>query len=96
MAASRSEHKKKRKVTMFSRKPSFDESPLQELSEDQMHQVAGGCASSCSKDWNWKHHHHHHHWHKKTTPAVKVEVIVIGNNTSSSWSSTPNYGNGHW
>jgi hypothetical protein len=60
---------------MFGKKPSFDESPLQDLSEDQMNQVAGGCDSSSKKDWDWKHHHHHHHWTKKTSP-VTVEVIV--------------------
>jgi hypothetical protein len=69
-------HNKKREEesNMFSKKPSFDESPLQDLSEDQMTQVAGGCDSS-KKSWDWKHHHHHHHWMKKTNP-VKVEVIV--------------------
>ena len=63
---------------MFSKKPSFDESPLQDLSEDQMNQVSGGSDSSYKKDWNWKHRHHHHrhhHWKKNSTP-VKVEVIV--------------------
>jgi len=66
---------------MFSKKPSFDESPLQDLSEDQMNQVAGGCDSSYKKGWDWKKHHHHHHW-KKTTP-VKVEVIVKLSNGKS-------------
>jgi hypothetical protein len=70
---------------MFSKKPSFDESPLQDLSEDQMNQVAGGCDSSYKKDWDWKkHHHHHHHW--KTTTPVKVEVIVeIGGKKYTYW-----------
>jgi len=70
---------------MFSKKPSFDESPLQDLSEDQMNQVAGGTDSSYKKGWDWKkHHHHHHHW-KKTTP-VKVEVIVeIGGKKYTYW-----------
>jgi hypothetical protein len=72
---------------MFSKKPSFDESPLQDLSEDQMTQAAGGCDSS-KKSWDWKHHHHHHHHHhwKKTTP-VTVEVIVRFNNgtTKTYW-----------
>jgi len=70
---------------MFSKKPSFDESPLQDLSEDQMNQVAGGCDSSSSKSWDWKKHHHHHHHHKNTNP-VKVEVIVkIGSKTYTYW-----------
>jgi len=65
---------------MFSKKPSFDESPLQDLSEDQMNQVAGGSGSSYKKEmsydewskWNKKHHHHHH----KNTKTVKIEIIV--------------------
>ena len=70
---------------MFSKKPSFDESPLQDLSEDQMNQVSGGSDHSYKKDWNWKHHHHHHHWMKKTTP-VKVEVIIeVGGKKYTRW-----------
>jgi hypothetical protein len=86
---------------MFSKKPSFDESPLQDLSADQLEQVAGGmdCSSSYSKDWDWKkRHHHHHHWHKKTmTTPVKVEII-IKNTSSSSWGSgnTGYEGGSHW
>ena len=71
---------------MFSKKPSFDESPLQDLSEDQMNQVSGGSDSSSKKDWSWKkHHHHHHHWMKKTNP-VKVEVIIeVGGKKYTYW-----------
>ena len=66
---------------MFSKKPSFDASPLQDLSEDQMNQVSGGSDCSYKKDmswdewnkWNKKHHHHHHHKNNKT---VKIEIIV--------------------
>jgi hypothetical protein len=61
---------------MFSKKPSFDESPLQDLSEEQMNQAAGGCDSSSSDSWNWKHHRHHHHHHMKKTTPVKVEIII--------------------
>jgi hypothetical protein len=69
----------KEESTMFSKKPSFDESPLQDLSEDQMNQVAGG-SSSYKKEmswdewnkWNKKHHHHHH----RNTKTVKIEIIV--------------------
>ena len=85
---------------MFSKKPSFEESPLQDLSEDQMNQVAGGCDSSSSKSWNWKHRHHHHHHHRRTTKPVTVEVIIVQNGRkSSSWNSSDSNGyNGgsHW
>jgi hypothetical protein len=74
---------------MFSKKPSFDESPLQDLSEDQMTQVAGGCDSSSKKNWDWKHHHHwhhHHHHHMKMTQPVKVEIIVeVGGKKYTYW-----------
>jgi hypothetical protein len=70
---------------MFSKKPSFDESPLQDLSEDQMTQVAGGCDSSSKSSWSWKHHHHHHHHHWKKTTPVKVEIIVEINGTKKTY-----------
>jgi hypothetical protein len=61
---------------MFSKKPSFDESPLQDLSEDQMNQVAGGMDNDSKSSWNWKHHHHNHRHHWNKTTPVKVEIIV--------------------
>ncbi len=68
---------------------------FQELSEEQLTQVAGGsCSSSSSSDSDMsksthKHHHHHHkhhHWHKTTT-----------NKYNSDWkkSSMPKYGSGN-
>jgi hypothetical protein len=63
---------------MFSKKPSFDASPLQDLSEEQMNQVAGGSDCSYKKEmsydeWNKWNKKHHHHMHGKT---VKIEIIV--------------------
>jgi hypothetical protein len=89
---------------MFGKKPSLDESPLQDLSEDQMNQVAGGRDSSCSRDWDWKHHHHYHHWNHRNTRPVTVEVIIIEPNGSkktywqngSSWNNNTQWGSGHW
>jgi hypothetical protein len=79
---------------MFSKKPSFDESPLQDLSEDQMTQVAGGSSCSYKKEmnwheWNnWKKHHHHHH-----NKPITVEVIVTFTNGSKKtyWEKDYNY-----
>jgi hypothetical protein len=80
----------KEESTMFSKKPSFDESPLQDLSEDQMNQVSGGSDSSYKKDWNWKHRHHHHHRHHMKNNTVKVEVIVvIGGKKYTYWEDAP-------
>jgi hypothetical protein len=71
---------------------------MQELSEDQLNQVAGGTCSHSSNDWDSKHHHHHHHhhhhkhhqWHKNTHGSHGS-----GWNNSSSWNKTQ-YGSGHW
>ncbi len=56
----------------FAKKPA-QEVVLQDLTEDQLTQVAGGNCSYSSKDndhdaddkkkWEKKHHHHHHHHH---------------------------------
>jgi hypothetical protein len=65
---------------------------LQELSEEQLTQVAGGNWSSSSDDndkkYTHKHHHmhKHHQWHKTTR-----------NHYGSDWNKkTTQYGSGHW
>ncbi len=78
---------------MFSKKPSFDESPLQDLSADQLTQVSGGSDSSYKKEmtwnewnkWNKKHHHHHH-----STKPVTIEIIVKlpNGSTKTYWEKT--------
>ena len=63
------------------KQPSFDESPLQDLSADQLTQVAGGTDHSCKKmemswsEWeNWKKHHH-----KNSKHPVTIEIIIKQN-----------------
>ncbi len=75
---------------MFGKKPSFDqESPLQELSQDQLSQVAGGCNTSDNDSmmWNkWKHNHmHKHHHHNHMMQPTEIEIIVKEGNTTKKY-----------
>jgi len=85
----------------FGKKVQEQEVVLQELSEEQLLQVAGG--SDCSKsyqssndhdadDKKWtkhKHHHHHHHHNKTWKNDHDAD--------DKKWTpSTTTYGNNHW
>jgi hypothetical protein len=87
----------------FGKKAQEQEVVLQELSEEQLLQVAGGsdCSKSYSstndhdaddmKKWN-KHKHHHHHHHNKTWKNDHDADDKKWTNNSN----TTMYGGTHW
>jgi len=90
---------------LFGKKAQEQEVVLQELSEEQLLQVAGG--SDCSKSYSgdndhdaddkkkWsKHKHHHHHKHHHTTTWKNDHDA-----DDKKWtppSNTTTYSGGHW
>jgi hypothetical protein len=64
--------------SFFKNASTSEEVVLQELSEEQLAQVAGGR----DKDHDWddrkhhKHHHHHHHHHHTTTTTTHKESFI--------------------
>ncbi len=83
----------------FGKKANEQANVLQELSEEQLLQVAGGsdCYKSSYKDndhdaddmkkWH-KHHHHHHHHHKTWTNDHDAD--------DKKWTPSTTSYSGHW
>ena len=71
---------------------------MQELSEEQLAQVAGGTCSKASNDNDaddkkMMHKHHHKHHHKMTKPKMTTPTTW---NHYNSDAPKVQYGTGHW